>query len=136
MISRKGLIIVCILGVAWVLLVIITQRAGYDFIICPSRLIYDLPCAGCGGTRAFLLLIKGHPVDAFVMNPNVYLVVPIILAGVGVMIYDFFHHTDKLNVYSRKFKEWGNRPSVYVPVLLVEVIIWGYNIWRYKHGQL
>lgn len=136
MISRKGLIIVCILGVAWVLLVIITQRAGYNLITCPSRLIYDLPCAGCGGTRAFLLLMKGHPIDAFMMNPNVYLVVPFILVGVFLMIYDFFRHSSKLDLYNSKLKEWGNRPSVYVPVLLVEVIIWGYNIWRYKHGQL
>lgn len=136
MISRKGLILVCVFGITWVLLVIITQHAGYNLIICPSRLIYDLPCAGCGGTRAFLLLIKGHPVDAFIMNPNVYVVVPIILAGVVLMTYDVFHHTDKLNLYYRRFNKKINRPAVYIPLLLFELTIWGYNIWRYKNGQL
>jgi len=135
-ISRKGLILLCILGVAWVLLVIITQRAGYNLITCPSRLIYDLPCAGCGGTRAFLLLIKGHPVDAFFMNPNVYPAVLLILAAVALAVYDFFHHTDKLNYWYEKIRRKGNHPSVYVPVILFEIAIWVYNIWRYKNGML
>ncbi len=136
MISRKSLILICIVGVAWVLVAFFTQRAGYNFIVCPSRLVYDLPCAGCGGTRAFLLLIKGHPVDAFFMNPNVYLFVPLILAGVVLMVYDFFHHTDKLNFWYKKFKQTGNKPSVYIPVLVFEVAIWAYNVWRYRQGML
>ena len=115
MISHKRLILVFLIGVAYVLVVILTQRAGYDFVVCPSRLVYDLPCAGCGGTRAFILLVKGHPVDAFLMNPNVYLVVPFFLAGVVLAVYDLFHHTDKLNSCYTRFKKWSNRPVVYVP---------------------
>ena len=136
MISRKSLILICIIGLAWVLLVLITQRLGYNVIICPSRLFYDLPCAGCGGTRAFILLVKGHPVDAFLVHPNVYLVVPFFLAGVVLAVYDLFHHSDKLNNCYTRFKKWSNRPVVYVPLLVFEVVIWGYNIWRYKHGML
>ena len=70
------------------------------------------------------------------MNPNVYLVVPFLLAGVVLTIYDLFHHTDKLNCWYARFKKWGNRPVVYIPVLVFEVVVWGYNIWRYKHGML
>ena len=114
----------------------ITQHAGYNVITCPSRLIYDLPCAGCGGTRAFILLIKGHPIDAFFMNPNVYLVVPYFLAGFVLMVYDFFRHTDLLNKCYAISKKWGGRPVVYIPILIFELVVWGYNIWRYKHGML
>ena len=136
MIRQKSLIIACIIGVAYVLVVILTRRAGYDFIVCPSRLVYDLPCAGCGGTRAFLLLLKGHPVDAFFMNPNVYLFLPFLLLGGWLWGYDLIHHTDRLNECYARIKQWGNRPAVYVPILLIEAIIWGYNIWRYRHGML
>ncbi|MBP3767093.1 MAG: DUF2752 domain-containing protein [Prevotella sp.] len=136
MISRKGLVILCIIGVTWVVLSYFTQRAGYNVIVCPSRLVYDLPCAGCGGTRAFLLLIKGHPVDAFFMNPNVYPAVLGILAALLLAGYDFVHHTNRLRDISARFRQWGNRPAVYVPVLLFEAVVWGYNIWRYRHGML
>ncbi len=136
MISRKGLILICIFAIAWVLLVLVTRHAGYNIITCPSRLIYDMPCAGCGGTRAFILLIKGHPVDAFFMNPNVYLVVPYFLTGFILMVYDYFCHTDRLNECYVRFKKWVNRPVVYIPVLVFELAVWGYNIWRYKHGML
>ena len=136
MISHKRLILVFLIGVAYVLVVILTQRAGYDFVVCPSRLVYDLPCAGCGGTRAFLLLLRGHPVDAFFMNPNVYLFLPLFLTCGCLWTYDIIHHTNRLNDWYARFKQWCNRPVVYVPILVVEAVIWGYNIWRYRHGML
>ncbi len=136
MVRHKNLVMICIGGIVWVLIVILTQHAGYDFVSCPSRLVYDLPCAGCGGTRAFLLLIKGHPIDAFFMNPNVYLVVPYLAAGVCLMVYDMIRHTNLLDTYSAKFNKKVNRPAVYIPIIIFELCVWGYNIWRYKHGQL
>ena len=136
MISRRSLIIAGIIGVAWVLLSVVTKRAGYDLVSCPSRLLLDLPCAGCGGTRAFLLLVKGHPVDAFIMNPNVYLVVPAFIAAAALSVYDYFNHSDRLNEYNRIINRFINRPFIYVPIILFKLSIWGYNIWRYRHGML
>ena len=118
------------------LLSVVTRHAGYDLVSCPSRLVFDLPCAGCGGTRAFLLLIKGHPIDAFMMNPNVYIIVPAFAAAVILSIYDYFHHTDRLNDYNTRIKRFINRPVVFIPVAVFELVVWGYNIWRYKHGML
>ena len=136
MISRRSLIIASVIGVAWVLLSYFTQRAGYTLISCPSRLLLDLPCAGCGGTRAFLLLVKGHPVDAFLMNPNVYLVVPAFAAAAALSAYDYVRHTDRLNECNRSVNRFINRPFVYIPLIVFELTVWAYNVWRYKHGML
>ena len=41
--------------------------------LCPVVIITGFPCPGCGITRALLLLITGHPVSAWNMNPCIYL---------------------------------------------------------------
>lgn len=41
--------------------------------ICPIAIITGFPCPGCGITRAFLLLLTGHPALAWKMNPCIYL---------------------------------------------------------------
>ncbi len=135
-ITRRHLIILCTIAIAWVLVSVVTQHLGYNLVSCPSRLIYDIPCAGCGGTRAFLLLVKGHPLDAFFMNPNVYPAVMLLGAAVVLALYDAMNHTDLLNHYCQRFRQLGNRPQVYVPVLICELAIWAYNIWRYTRGEL
>ncbi|MBQ8422860.1 MAG: DUF2752 domain-containing protein [Coprobacter sp.] len=40
------------------------------FIQCPSKLLYGIPCPGCGTTRACLMLIHGEFLNAMMMNPN------------------------------------------------------------------
>ena len=37
--------------------------------VCPFHALTGLPCLGCGTTRAALLLAKGDPAGAFLMNP-------------------------------------------------------------------
>ncbi|MDI1290639.1 MAG: DUF2752 domain-containing protein [bacterium] len=52
-------------GVAHVL-----HRAGYpELAQCVFRRVTGVPCAACGGTRAFLALTTGDFSGAFVFNP-------------------------------------------------------------------
>ncbi len=37
--------------------------------ICPLRMVWGLPCPGCGITRAFLLVLQGKFYEATVMHP-------------------------------------------------------------------
>lgn len=46
---------------------------------CPMRLITGLPCPGCGGTRAALLILQGRVQEAFRMNPAVFIWIPYVL---------------------------------------------------------
>ena len=41
--------------------------------ICPVVIITGFPCPGCGITRALLLLVTGHPILAWQMNPCIYI---------------------------------------------------------------
>lgn len=41
--------------------------------LCPIAIITGFPCPGCGITRALLLLLTGHPIAAWNMNPCIYL---------------------------------------------------------------
>ncbi len=40
---------------------------------CPSVIVLGLPCAGCGLTRAGIYVLQGRFIDAFYMNPTIYL---------------------------------------------------------------
>ena len=57
---------------------------------CAWRGMTGLPCAGCGGTRATLLLLHGEWWSAFILNPGVViasalLVLAVIYAAVTVV---------------------------------------------------
>jgi hypothetical protein len=62
--SHAGLAVVA-LGAAWVML----NLAGFGVVVCPSKLLTGLPCPGCGVTRAVVLLLRGQPWAAVLMNP-------------------------------------------------------------------
>lgn len=44
--------------------------------VCPSKILFGLPCAGCGMIRAFMLFITFNFKEAFIMHPGIYIVVP------------------------------------------------------------
>ncbi len=46
---------------------------------CPMQLLLGLPCPGCGLTRSGLLLLSGHPVEAFIMHPFLYAWIALLL---------------------------------------------------------
>ncbi|MCI9618174.1 MAG: DUF2752 domain-containing protein [Eubacterium sp.] len=44
--------------------------------ICPMRMLFGIPCPGCGTTRAFLFLTQGKFSEAAISNPLwIYIVV-------------------------------------------------------------
>lgn len=43
---------------------------GAPLSLCAWKHTTGLPCAGCGGTRAVSLLLAGHAVSAFTLNPG------------------------------------------------------------------
>jgi len=48
---------------------------------CPFRLITGCQCPGCGSTRAFHQLLRGHVVAAFELNPLMILTLPFLVYG-------------------------------------------------------
>lgn len=59
----------------WVAVVVLafflSQRTGATLPLCTLRRATGIPCPTCGGTRATMTLLAGHPVRAFAFNPLV-----------------------------------------------------------------
>lgn len=59
----------------WVAIVVLayffSQRTGTDLPLCTLRRATGIPCPTCGGTRATMSLLAGHPVRALAFNPVV-----------------------------------------------------------------
>jgi uncharacterized protein DUF2752 len=50
------------------------------FTICPMMRFFDVPCPGCGLTRAFIAIAHGRFEDAWSLNPFSYLFFVLALA--------------------------------------------------------
>lgn len=59
--------------------------------VCPSKLIFGIPCAGCGMVRAFILFITFRFSEALTMNPGIFIVAAAFLIFV---ILRYFTHVD------------------------------------------
>ena len=68
-----------VVAISW-----LNLRMGTHYTLCPLKNLTDIPCPGCGSTRATLALVKGHFGTAFSFNPlttSVLLLSPVILFG-------------------------------------------------------
>ena len=73
-----------------VILLVAALIATANFIlgkICPWRMIFGLPCPGCGLTRAFLLVLQGKLYEATVIHPFWIPLVILLLAFLAVRYF-------------------------------------------------
>ena len=92
--------------------------------ICPLKLLFHMPCPGCGITRASGLLLQGQIIDAVMMNPNVLIVLPYIAIFPLLLFIRIKYHLD----YITKILSLLNLKKVYIPLAIAEVLIWLHNI--------
>jgi len=59
--------------------------------VCPSKLIFGIPCAGCGMVRAFVLFVTFRFSEAYSMNPGIFIVAAAFLV---FTILRYFTHAD------------------------------------------
>jgi hypothetical protein len=52
------------------------EAHGTRLPVCLTKLVFDLPCPLCGGTRATMRLVSGDPAAAWRLNPLATLAVP------------------------------------------------------------
>lgn len=121
MLSAAVYIVVC----AWLLLV---KEGQTSITVCPSKLIYHIPCPGCGVTRATLLMLKGNIVDALIMNPNCLFAI-IFLYAYPILLFLSVINKKSYIFFCYRMMDRILRTKKYLYTLLVgELIIWIHNI--------
>lgn len=104
------------------LLVVLAYMGVTQFLfhtVCPVAILTGHPCPGCGLTRASLLLLTGHPVAAFAMNPSVF-------AWWFLILYLIICR------YFLGKKAWG----MTVFLTLTCLLTLGIFAWRFVHGNM
>lgn len=67
---------------------------------------FKIYCPGCGGTRAFLSLIRGHIIKSVYYNPMILLLI------MDVLLINIFNFIDKKNPTSCKMLHYKIRLNV------------------------
>ncbi|MBS7409979.1 MAG: DUF2752 domain-containing protein, partial [Muribaculaceae bacterium] len=84
--------------------------------ICPSKLIFHIPCPGCGMTRALILLCHGQFVSAIALNPNIIILIPALVAYPILLFLRIKYSLD----YITKINNFLKLKKVYIPLAIFE----------------
>lgn len=115
--------LVYILGIVWV---VININSDINIILCPTKVLFGIPCPGCGITRSLKFCFDGAWGDAIKMNPNIILVWIIAPIAPVLLIIKFMTKID----YVGKVNALLNN-RIFLSVFgIVESVIWTYNIIR------
>ena len=87
--------------------------------LCPIFNIFNIPCAGCGLTRAVKLIITGNIFESFKYS---VLPFPILIIIIIYVICSF--------LYKDKFSSFINRNKLLIIIVsfFMMLIVWGINI--------
>lgn len=81
------------------------RASGLPFFSCPFRVLTDLPCPLCGGTRCLLAISSLNIQEAFWLNPLLFLIAAgILLASITKWARRWRIHLPRL---SPKQAGWG-----------------------------
>ena len=94
--------------------------------ICPSKLIFHFPCPGCGLTRAFILLCHSQIVSAILLNPNILIIIPALIAYPILLFLRIKYSLDYISMINGLLK----LRRVYIPLAIFELAIFVMNIYR------
>lgn len=115
--------VVCLwLSIAWI------TEGQTQIIVCPSKLLFHIPCPGCGVTRATLLWMHGHIKDALFLNPNVLFSMAFIGGFPILLIVDVVYKRGVLTTIYDKINAILCRKWVFITFLALELCIWIHNI--------
>ena len=99
--------------------------------VCPTKLVWHIPCPTCGVTRAFLLTAHGRFAEALQMNINVLLLFPAYIifpiAGILGLATGKNLQLKLLNITDKVCKKW----SFIVPFASFEITAEALNLYHH-----
>lgn len=97
-------------------------------IVCPSKLIYHIPCPGCGITRATLMFLHRDFIGAFRMNPNVIFSISFLFGFPVILTIDLLTQKQLTMAFYARMENLLHKYSIAIPFFIVEICIWIHNI--------
>ena len=107
----------------------ITLNNIYDInmMLCPTKILFGIPCPGCGMTRAIKHCLEGELMAAVRMNPNIILVCIVLPIAPFILITQLATNKD----YIARINAFLDKKVYLVIILIAEGSIWIYNIVRH-----
>lgn len=100
-----------------------------DQTVCLFKNITNLPCPSCGTTRSVICLLHGDIIDALCSNnPLGIFVLMIMIITPFWILYDLVTVRTTLYRFYRVMEEFLRKPFVAVPVIILVLINWLWNI--------
>ncbi|WP_297012139.1 DUF2752 domain-containing protein [Prevotella sp.] len=118
------LILVYLFGIVWIVL---NKCLNLSITLCPTKILWGIPCPGCGITRAIKLCFEGDLWAAVLMNPNIILVWIILPIAPFILIIQLTTRKD----YIARINAFLDKKVYLVIILIAEGSIWIYNIVRH-----
>lgn len=118
------LILVYLFGIVWIVL---NKCLNLSITLCPTKILWGIPCPGCGITRAIKLCFEGDLWAAVRMNPNIILVWIVLPIAPLILITQLKTRKD----YIARINAFLDKKVYLVIILIAEGSIWIYNIVRH-----
>ncbi|WP_432766848.1 DUF2752 domain-containing protein [Xylanibacter muris] len=112
----------CLVGDIW--LFVNTVFDGHTgIVVCPSKLLYDISCPGCGVTRACVRILHGDFSGGILMNPNSLVILFGMLDLHVFMLVDFICEKDYLYKCIVRLDRLFQNRIILVSFFIFELII-------------
>ena len=116
------------IGVCIWLLFSYLYEGQVNVVVCPMKLIYHIPCPGCGVTRATLLFFHGQIAEAVSLNPNVIFSIGFICVFPMILGYDAITQSTLLYKFFYKIDSFLKNKWVFILFIGFELFVWIHNI--------
>ncbi len=94
--------------------------------LCLFKFVTNIPCAGCGTTRATILLLKGHLGQSILINPLGIIVAITLSISIFWMLFDIVRN--KKTFFPFLNKKRSSRFILFF--VLLTLVNWAWNIYK------
>lgn len=121
----------CLVGYIWFYFSISKNTTENKKVeVCLIKHITNIPCPSCGATRSIISITKGYFIEAFTINPLGYLVAFIMLISPFWIVFDIVTTRNTLFNFYRKTEIYLQKPKYAIPLGLLVIINWIWNITK------
>ena len=122
------LLIACVAGYIW-LFYGASRKNAID--VCIFKHATSVPCPSCGSTKSVLSLVDGNFSQALYFNPFGIVIASIMLITPFWIFFDIASKKKTLLSFYLRVETAFKTPKVAIPLVLVVLINWIWNITKY-----